>query len=66
MARSHVYVVGFAVFCAWLESFSSYERYVAILKWISFVLLAYVAVALVVDVPWGEVLHAHLRADTSA
>ena len=53
----HVYVVGFAVFCTWLEVFSSYERYVAILKWISFVLLSYVAVALVVHVPWGEVLY---------
>jgi len=53
----HLYVVGFAVFCTWLEVFSSYERYVAILKWISFVLLSYVAVALVVHVPWGEVLY---------
>lgn len=52
-----LYVVGFAVFCAWLEVFSRYERYVAILKWISFVLLSYVAVALVVHVPWGVVLY---------
>jgi len=37
--------------------FCGYERYVAILKWISFVLLAYVAVALVVDVPWQVVLY---------
>ena len=40
-----------------LEVFIRYERYVAILKWTSFVLLAYVAVALVVDVPWGMVLY---------
>ena len=52
-----LYVVGFAIFCVWLEVFSHYERYVSILKWISFVLLAYVAVALVVDVPWQLVLH---------
>ncbi len=52
-----LYVVGFAVFCVWLEVFSRYERYVAILKWISFVLLSYVAVALVVHVPWGVVLY---------
>ena len=52
-----LYVVGFAVFCTWLEVFSRYERYVAILKWISFVLLSYVAVALVVQVPWGLVLY---------
>jgi Mn2+/Fe2+ NRAMP family transporter len=52
-----LYVAGFAIFCTWLEVFSSYQRYVAILKWISFVLLAYVAVALVVHVPWETVLY---------
>ena len=52
-----LYVVGFAVGCTWLEVFSRYERYVSILKWTSFVLLAYVAVALVVHVPWGLVLY---------
>ena len=48
---------GFAIGCTWLEVFSRYQRYVSILKWISFVLLAYVAVALVVHVPWGLVLY---------
>ena len=52
-----LYVVGFAIFCTWLEVFSRYQRYVSILKWGSFVLLAYVAVALVVHVPWGTVLY---------
>ena len=52
-----LYVVGFAIGCTWLEVFSQYQRYVSILKWGSFVLLAYVAVVLVVDVPWGHVLH---------
>jgi NRAMP (natural resistance-associated macrophage protein)-like metal ion transporter len=52
-----VYVVGFAVVCVVLEVFSTYEHYVSILKWSSFVLLAYVAVALVVHVPWGTVLY---------
>ena len=52
-----LYVVGFAIGCAWLEVFSPYERYVSVLKWGSFVLLAYVAVALVVDVPWKLVLY---------
>ena len=36
---------------------SSYERYLSFLKWTSFILLAYVAVALVVDVPWGQVVY---------
>jgi len=52
-----LYVIGFAVFCVLLEVFARYERYVAILKWSSFVLLAYVAVALVVKVPWLTVLY---------
>ena len=51
-----LYVVAFALFCIWLEVFSRYERYIAILKWTSFSLLAYVAVALVVDVPWRQVV----------
>ena len=51
-----VYVVLFAVGCAWLQIFSRYERYVAILKWATVSLLAYVAAVLAVDVPWGEVL----------
>jgi len=57
-----LYVVGFAVGCTWLEVFSRYQRYVSILKWISFVLLAYVAVALVVHVPWGTGALSHFRA----
>jgi NRAMP (natural resistance-associated macrophage protein)-like metal ion transporter len=52
-----LYVIGFAVFCVCLEVFSRYERYTAILKWTSFVLLSYVAVALVVHVPWGTVAY---------
>jgi NRAMP (natural resistance-associated macrophage protein)-like metal ion transporter len=52
-----LYVIGFAVFCTALEVWARYERYVAILKWTSFVLLAYVAVALVVHVPWMTMLY---------
>ena len=52
-----LYVVGFAIGCTGLEVYSRYERYVSVLKWTSFVLLAYVAVALVVDVPWRLVLY---------
>ena len=51
-----LFVGGFAVFCIYLEVFARYERYVSLLKWTSFVLLAYVAVALVVDVPWRLVI----------
>ena len=53
----HVYVVVFAVGCAWLEIVSHYERYVAILKWSTLSLFAYVATVLVVQVPWSEVAY---------
>jgi NRAMP (natural resistance-associated macrophage protein)-like metal ion transporter len=49
---AQLYVIGFAVACALLEVFSRYERYEAVLKWLSFTLLAYVAAALAVHVPW--------------
>jgi Mn2+/Fe2+ NRAMP family transporter len=53
----HVYVAGFAVGCALLETFSRYERYVVLLKWSAAFLLAYVATALVVHTPWREVAY---------
>ncbi len=55
-----LYVVGFAVACAALEIFSSYARYVAVLKWTTLSLLAYVATVLVVEVSWAEVGYAAL------
>ena len=52
-----VYVVLFAVLCAALEIFSSYQRYTSVLKWLTLSLFAYVATVLVVRVPWGEVAY---------
>ncbi len=49
---AQLYVVCFAAGCAFLEVFSRYERYEAVLKWLSFTLLSYVAAALAVHVPW--------------
>jgi NRAMP (natural resistance-associated macrophage protein)-like metal ion transporter len=37
-----------------------YRRYVHVLKWLCLAVLAYVATAFAVRVPWGEVLHATL------
>ncbi len=54
---AHAYVIAFAVGCAGLEIFSRYERYVAVLKWSTLSLFAYVATVLVVQVPWGEVAY---------
>jgi Mn2+/Fe2+ NRAMP family transporter len=51
------YVVLLAALCAVLEIFSSYGRYVKILKWLTLSLFAYVATALIVHVPWGEVAY---------
>jgi NRAMP (natural resistance-associated macrophage protein)-like metal ion transporter len=52
-----LYVILFAAGCTILEIFSSYERYVKILKWMTLSLFAYVATALIVEVPWGEVAY---------
>ena len=49
------YIIVFGVVSVTLEVFVRYARYVAILKWLTLSLLAYVAVALVVHVPWGTV-----------
>ncbi len=54
---AHLYVVLCAVFCAGLEIYSRYERYVSILKWGTLSLFAYVATVLVVKVPWGRVAY---------
>jgi Mn2+/Fe2+ NRAMP family transporter len=52
-----LYVVLFAAFCTVLEIFSSYRRYVKILKWLTLSLFAYVATAFVIDMPWGDVAY---------
>ncbi len=52
-----VYVILFAAFCAVLEIYSSYRRYVKLLKWMTLSLFAYVAAVLVIHVPWGEVAY---------
>jgi Mn2+/Fe2+ NRAMP family transporter len=52
---ARLYVVLFAVGCAMLEIFSSYGRYVAILKWSTLSLFAYVATVLVIHVSWADV-----------
>jgi Mn2+/Fe2+ NRAMP family transporter len=54
---SGAYVVLFAALCAVLEIYSSYQRYVRFLKWLTLSLFAYVATALVVRVPWAEVAY---------
>jgi NRAMP (natural resistance-associated macrophage protein)-like metal ion transporter len=52
------YVLGFGALCAGLQVFIPYRRYVPYLRWLCLSLFAYVAVAFVVRMPWGDVLKA--------
>ena len=50
-----LYVAAFGLGTVLLEVFMRYSRYVSVLKWLSLSLLAYVATAFIVDLPWGQV-----------
>lgn len=50
-----LYVVVFGGACVGLQIFMQYTRYVAVLKWATLSLLAYVAAALLAKVTWTEV-----------
>jgi NRAMP (natural resistance-associated macrophage protein)-like metal ion transporter len=49
-----LYVLLFAVISTALQVLMQYTRYVAILKWLTVVLFAYVLTLFMVKVPWGE------------
>ena len=53
---SFLYVVVFGCISVSAQIFLEYRRYVAILKWLTLVLFAYVAALAVVKVPWSEAL----------
>jgi Mn2+/Fe2+ NRAMP family transporter len=55
-----VYTLGFGFLCLLLETFLSYRRYSAVLKFTTLSLFAYVAVVFAVHVPWGEAIKAVL------
>ena len=50
-----LYTVGFVVLSLTLQLFVPYHRYVRFLKWLTMVLLAYVAVVFAVKLDWGQV-----------
>jgi NRAMP (natural resistance-associated macrophage protein)-like metal ion transporter len=50
-----LYAMFFGALSAALQIFTNYKSYVSILKWIAVTLLAYVATALAIDIPWREV-----------
>lgn len=53
---SFLYVLLFAVIAIAMQVLLQYTRYVAVLKWLALVLLAYVATLFMVKVSWGEAL----------
>jgi NRAMP (natural resistance-associated macrophage protein)-like metal ion transporter len=52
-----LYVVLFGALCVGLEIFMQYRNYVNVLKWTTIALFSYFITAMVVDVPWLQVLH---------
>jgi NRAMP (natural resistance-associated macrophage protein)-like metal ion transporter len=52
---SRAYIVMFGVLSLLLQIFIPYRRYARLLKWLTLSLLAYVASAFVVDIPWNQV-----------
>lgn len=53
---AHLYAALFALTSLALQIFIPYHRYVAVLKWLTVVLFAYVATVFIVRVPWGEAI----------
>jgi NRAMP (natural resistance-associated macrophage protein)-like metal ion transporter len=52
---AHYYSLGCGFLCLSLQIFLSYRRYVRYLKWLTLALLAYVATAFTINVPWHAV-----------
>ena len=52
---THLYTVGFALLSLILQLFIPYARYATYLKWLTLVLLAYVAVVFTVTINWTDV-----------
>src|SRR5260221_12296235 len=48
-----LYTVLFGIVCILLETFMSYARYAAVLKWATLCLFTYVGVVFTAHVPWG-------------
>jgi Mn2+/Fe2+ NRAMP family transporter len=55
-----LFVALFGLICAVMQIFMQYSRYVAVLKWTTVSLFTYFGTALMVPVPWGEVLRGFL------
>ncbi len=53
-------LVLFAVGSLTLQIFTSYANYARYLKWLAFILVAYIITAFYIDIPWSSVLHSAL------
>jgi NRAMP (natural resistance-associated macrophage protein)-like metal ion transporter len=66
---AHLYSVGFGGLCLALQVLLRYETYVRYLKWLTLVLLSYVAVVFTIHVPWAgvirEIVYPHLALDNA-
>jgi Mn2+/Fe2+ NRAMP family transporter len=51
-----LWIVLFGLVCAVAQIWLSHERYVAVLKWLTLVLLSYFGVLAVIHLPWAQVL----------
>ena len=55
-----LYVLVFGAFCATLQIFLQYSRYVAVLKWLTVALFAYFGTVMAVKIPWYEAVRGFL------
>jgi NRAMP (natural resistance-associated macrophage protein)-like metal ion transporter len=60
-----LWIVLFGVVCAAVQIWLSHERYVAVLKWLTLVLLSYFGVLAVIHLPWAQVLRGILMPSLS-
>lgn len=58
---AHVYAMSFGLLCVVLQVFLPYQTYVRWLKWLTLVLLSYVAVAFTAHLDWGQVAREIVR-----
>jgi Mn2+/Fe2+ NRAMP family transporter len=52
-----LYAALFAIACVLLQTFTAYDKYTRILKWLCLALFAYIAAVLMIHVQWGPALH---------
>ena len=54
---AHFHAVAFGVLTVLLQVLVPYRKLAPVLKWLTLFLFAYVIAVLLIDVPWGQVLH---------